>query len=44
MLNSIVVVDEWFHREGFQEGYKEDRSLGVIEGRQCGMLYGAETR
>lgn len=41
MFDAIVMADERFHREGFQEGYEEGSSLGVIEGRQYGTLHGA---
>ncbi|XP_037373313.1 protein LTO1 homolog [Talpa occidentalis] len=42
MFDSIVMAEERFHGEGFQEGYEEGSSLGIIEGRQHGTLHGAK--
>ncbi|XP_022362259.1 oral cancer-overexpressed protein 1 isoform X2 [Enhydra lutris kenyoni] len=41
MFDAIVMADERFHGEGYQEGYEEGNSLGIIEGRQYGTLHGA---
>ncbi|XP_032735603.1 protein LTO1 homolog [Lontra canadensis] len=41
MFDPIVMADERFHGEGYQEGYEEGNSLGIIEGRQYGTLHGA---
>ncbi|XP_005384306.1 PREDICTED: oral cancer-overexpressed protein 1 isoform X2 [Chinchilla lanigera] len=41
MFDAIVMADERFHGEGYQEGYEEGSSLGIIEGRQYGTLHGA---
>ncbi|XP_051001710.1 protein LTO1 homolog isoform X2 [Acomys russatus] len=42
MFDAVVMADERFHGEGYQEGYEEGSSLGIIEGRQYGMLHGAK--
>ncbi|XP_040495520.1 protein LTO1 homolog isoform X4 [Ursus maritimus] len=42
MFDAIVMADERFHGEGYQEGYEEGNSLGIIEGRQYGTLHGAK--
>ncbi|EHB12331.1 Oral cancer overexpressed protein 1 [Heterocephalus glaber] len=42
MFDAIVMADERFHGEGYQEGYEEGSSLGIIEGRQYGTLHGAK--
>nr|XP_044993778.1 protein LTO1 homolog isoform X6 [Jaculus jaculus] len=41
MFDAIVMADERFHGEGFQEGYEEGSSLGILEGRQYGTEHGA---
>ncbi|XP_031244909.1 protein LTO1 homolog isoform X2 [Mastomys coucha] len=42
MFDAVVMADERFHGEGYQEGYEEGSSLGIIEGKQYGMLHGAK--
>ncbi|XP_004383689.1 protein LTO1 homolog [Trichechus manatus latirostris] len=42
MFDAIVMADERFHGQGYQEGYEEGSSLGIIEGRQHGALHGAK--
>ncbi|ELV09481.1 Oral cancer-overexpressed protein 1, partial [Tupaia chinensis] len=42
MFDAIVMADDRFHGEGYQEGYEEGSSLGIIEGRQYGTLHGAK--
>lgn len=42
LFDAIVMADDRFRGEGYQEGYEEGSSLGVIEGRRHGTLYGAK--
>ena len=42
MFDVIVMADERFHGEGYQEGDEEGSSLGMIEGSQYGTLHGAK--
>ncbi|XP_059105461.1 protein LTO1 homolog [Peromyscus eremicus] len=42
MFDAVVMADERFHGEGYQEGYEEGNSLGIVEGRQYGTLHGAK--
>nr|XP_021489793.1 oral cancer-overexpressed protein 1 isoform X1 [Meriones unguiculatus] len=42
MFDAVVMADERFHGEGFQEGYEEGSSLGILEGRQYGTVHGAQ--
>uniref|UniRef100_A0A8C9CRA0 ABCE maturation factor n=1 Tax=Peromyscus maniculatus bairdii TaxID=230844 RepID=A0A8C9CRA0_PERMB len=42
MFDAVVMADERFHGEGYQEGYEEGSSLGIVEGRQYGTLHGAK--
>nr|XP_054367770.1 protein LTO1 homolog isoform X1 [Mirounga angustirostris] len=42
MFDAVVMADERFHGEGYQEGYEAGNSLGIIEGRQYGTLHGAK--
>ncbi|XP_047679722.1 protein LTO1 homolog isoform X1 [Prionailurus viverrinus] len=42
VFDAIVMADERFHGEGYQEGYEEGSSLGIIEGRRYGTLHGAK--
>ncbi|XP_075829049.1 protein LTO1 homolog isoform X2 [Microtus pennsylvanicus] len=42
MFDAVVMADERFHGEGYQEGYEEGSSLGIVEGRQYGTLQGAK--
>ncbi|XP_074853546.1 protein LTO1 homolog isoform X1 [Carettochelys insculpta] len=41
MFDTIVMAEERFHGEGYQEGYSEGSHIGVIEGRRSGALHGA---
>lgn len=41
-FDAIVMADDRYHGEGYQEGYEEGSSLGIMEGRQCGTLHGAQ--
>uniref|UniRef100_A0A8C6BMN8 Essential protein Yae1 N-terminal domain-containing protein n=1 Tax=Monodon monoceros TaxID=40151 RepID=A0A8C6BMN8_MONMO len=38
----LHILDNRYHREGYQEGYEERSSLGMTEGRQYGTLHGAK--
>ncbi|KAM6115278.1 protein LTO1 homolog isoform 2-T2 [Pterocles gutturalis] len=42
MFDEIVMADERFHGEGYQEGYAEGSQVGVTEGRRYGSLHGAK--
>nr|XP_058929494.1 protein LTO1 homolog [Kogia breviceps] len=42
MFDAIVMAEERFHGEGYQEGYEEGSSLGMIEGKQYGTFHGAK--
>ncbi|KAM6274357.1 protein LTO1 homolog isoform 1-T6 [Porphyrio hochstetteri] len=42
MFDEIVMAEERFHGEGYQEGYAEGSHVGVIEGRRYGSLHGAK--
>ncbi|KAM6408338.1 protein LTO1 homolog isoform 2-T2 [Rhynochetos jubatus] len=42
MFDEIVMAEERFHGEGYQEGYAEGTHLGVVEGRKYGSLHGAK--
>ncbi|XP_030306881.1 protein LTO1 homolog isoform X1 [Calypte anna] len=42
VFEEIVMAEERFHGEGYQEGYAEGRHLGVVEGRRYGSLHGAK--
>ncbi|XP_066467669.1 protein LTO1 homolog isoform X1 [Tiliqua scincoides] len=39
-FDAIVMAEERFHGEGYQEGYTEGAQSGVIEGRQYGIQQG----
>ncbi|KAF6104608.1 LTO1 maturation factor of ABCE1 [Phyllostomus discolor] len=41
-FDAIVMADDRFRGEGYQEGYEEGSSLGIIEGKRHGTLYGAK--
>ncbi|KAM6157464.1 protein LTO1 homolog [Rhynchocyon petersi] len=43
MFDAIVMADERFHGEGYQQGYEKGSSLGIVEGRQHGTVHGART-
>ncbi|KAM7164122.1 protein LTO1 homolog isoform 1-T1 [Macrochelys suwanniensis] len=42
VFDAIVMAEERFHGEGYQEGYAEGSHVGVIEGRRYGALHGAK--
>ncbi|KAM6392590.1 protein LTO1 homolog isoform 2-T2 [Pluvialis apricaria] len=42
MFDEIVMAEERFHGEGYQEGYAEGSHIGVVEGRRYGSLHGAK--
>ncbi|XP_025945112.1 oral cancer-overexpressed protein 1 isoform X2 [Apteryx rowi] len=42
MFDDIVMAEERFHGEGYQEGYAEGSHIGVVEGRRYGSLHGAK--
>uniref|UniRef100_A0A8C9F168 Essential protein Yae1 N-terminal domain-containing protein n=1 Tax=Pavo cristatus TaxID=9049 RepID=A0A8C9F168_PAVCR len=42
MFDEIVMAEDRFHGEGYQEGYAEGSHAGAAEGRRCGALYGAK--
>ncbi|KAM6254213.1 protein LTO1 homolog isoform 2-T2 [Spheniscus humboldti] len=42
MFDEIVMAEERFHGEGYQEGYAEGSHVGVAEGRRYGSLHGAK--
>ncbi|XP_065611113.1 protein LTO1 homolog isoform X2 [Cyrtonyx montezumae] len=42
MFDQIVMAEDRFHGEGFQEGYAEGSQAGAAEGRSCGALHGAK--
>ncbi|XP_071618143.1 protein LTO1 homolog isoform X2 [Heliangelus exortis] len=42
VFEEIVMAEERFHGEGYQEGYAEGRHLGAAEGRRYGSLHGAK--
>ncbi|KAK2511820.1 Oraov1 [Columba guinea] len=42
MFDEIVMAEERFHGEGYQEGYAEGSHVGVVEGRRYGLLHGAK--
>lgn len=42
LFDAIVMADDRFRGEGYQEGYEEGSSLGIAEGRQHGAVYGAK--
>uniref|UniRef100_A0A8I6ALG8 LTO1 maturation factor of ABCE1 n=1 Tax=Rattus norvegicus TaxID=10116 RepID=A0A8I6ALG8_RAT len=42
IFDAVVMADERFHGEGYQEGYEEGSSLGIVEGKQYGVLHGAK--
>ncbi|XP_061210990.1 protein LTO1 homolog isoform X2 [Neopsephotus bourkii] len=42
MFEEIVMAEERFHGEGYQEGYAEGSHVGVVEGRRYGSLHGAK--
>ncbi|XP_042640435.1 protein LTO1 homolog isoform X8 [Tyto alba] len=42
MFDEIVMAEERFHSEGYQEGYAEGSHAGVVEGRRYGSLHGAK--
>ncbi|KAM6075226.1 protein LTO1 homolog isoform 3-T5 [Chlamydotis macqueenii] len=42
MFDEIVMAEERFHGEGYQEGYAEGSHVGVVEGRRYGSLHGAK--
>ncbi|XP_054580666.1 protein LTO1 homolog isoform X4 [Eptesicus fuscus] len=42
LFDAIVMADDRFRGEGYQEGYEEGSGLGIIEGRQHGTVYGAK--
>ncbi|NXF70615.1 ORAV1 protein, partial [Sclerurus mexicanus] len=42
MLDGIVMAEQRFHREGYQEGYAEGSHAGIAEGRRYGSLHGAK--
>ncbi|XP_068004501.1 protein LTO1 homolog isoform X3 [Melanerpes formicivorus] len=42
MFDDIVMAEERFHGEGYQEGYAEGSHAGVVEGRRYGSLHGAK--
>ncbi|MBV98868.1 Oral cancer-overexpressed protein 1, partial [Eschrichtius robustus] len=42
VFDALVMADERFHGEGYQEGDEEGSSLGMIEGSQYGTLHGAK--
>ncbi|XP_006111530.1 protein LTO1 homolog [Pelodiscus sinensis] len=41
LFDAIVMAEDRFHGEGYQEGYVEGSHVGVIEGRRYGALHGA---
>lgn len=41
LFDAVVMADERFHEEGYQEGYADGSDLGLEEGRQLGMAQGA---
>ncbi|XP_069713523.1 protein LTO1 homolog isoform X2 [Phaenicophaeus curvirostris] len=42
MFDEIVMAEERFRGEGYQEGYAEGSQLGAVEGRRYGSLHGAK--
>ncbi|KAM9015032.1 protein LTO1 homolog isoform 11-T11 [Ara ararauna] len=42
MFEEIVMAEERFHGEGYQEGYADGSHVGVVEGRRYGSLLGAK--
>ncbi|EDL18277.1 oral cancer overexpressed 1, isoform CRA_c [Mus musculus] len=42
IFDAVVMADERFHGEGYQEGYEEGSSLGIVEGKRYGMVHGAK--
>ncbi|XP_075019443.1 protein LTO1 homolog isoform X1 [Calonectris borealis] len=42
MFDEIVMAEDRFHGEGYQEGYAEGSHVGVVEGRRYGSLHGAK--
>lgn len=42
MFDEIVMAEDRFHGEGYQEGYAEGSHAGAAEGRRCGALHGAK--
>ncbi|XP_072195364.1 protein LTO1 homolog isoform X2 [Excalfactoria chinensis] len=42
MFDEIVMAEDRFHGEGYQEGHAEGSRAGAAEGRRCGSLYGAK--
>ncbi|NXW04921.1 ORAV1 protein, partial [Fregetta grallaria] len=42
MFDEIVMAEDRFHGEGYQEGYAEGSHVGVAEGRRYGSLHGAK--
>ncbi|XP_051820639.1 protein LTO1 homolog isoform X2 [Antechinus flavipes] len=41
LFDAIVMAEERYRGEGFQEGYAEGRCLGLAEGRRAGVVRGA---
>ncbi|KAF4802038.1 oral cancer-overexpressed protein 1 [Turdus rufiventris] len=41
LFDGIVMAEERFHGEGYQEGLEEGSHAGMAEGRRCGALHGA---
>ncbi|OXB51431.1 hypothetical protein ASZ78_016557, partial [Callipepla squamata] len=42
MFDQIVMAEDRFHGEGFQEGYAAGSQAGAAAGRSCGALHGAK--
>ncbi|XP_074131348.1 protein LTO1 homolog isoform X1 [Sminthopsis crassicaudata] len=41
LFDAIVMAEERYRGEGFQEGYAEGRCVGLAEGRRAGVVRGA---
>ncbi|XP_019332616.1 protein LTO1 homolog isoform X1 [Alligator mississippiensis] len=41
LFDGILMAEERFHGEGYQDGYAEGNRIGVTEGRIYGSLHGA---
>lgn len=42
LFDTILLADNRFRGEGYQEGYEEGSRVGIIEGRSHGALHGAK--
>ncbi|MBN3287656.1 ORAV1 protein, partial [Polyodon spathula] len=42
LFDTILLADNRFRGEGYQEGYEEGSRVGIIEGRSHGSLHGAK--